>query len=104
MASDTMVLRSKASNRGFGPSPQVARANKHKPTQGTTAKPSGQRQLYASQIVPLLERGLDEQAEPLLRLMVQSQAPIPEVLRDLARLLERQIPQYLGNRGLALGH
>ena len=85
-----MALRSKASNRGFGPLPQVASAKQRKASQGEPSKTSGQRQLYTTQILPLLERGLDERAEPLLRLMVQSLAPIPEAVRDLARLLERQ--------------
>ena len=50
----------------------------------------GQRQVYATQIVPLLALGLHQQAEPLLRLMAQSQSPLPEVLRDLGQILEDQ--------------
>jgi tetratricopeptide (TPR) repeat protein len=52
-------------------------------------KPStSQRQIYDNQIKPLLALGLDQQAEPLLRLLAQGQTTLPEVLRDLGRILE----------------
>ena len=78
------------SKRGFG-RPQIDQTREVSGSQQQRKpQPLGPRQIYADHIVPLLSRGLDQQAEPLLRLIAQSQSPLPEVLRDLAHLLEKQ--------------
>jgi tetratricopeptide (TPR) repeat protein len=78
------------SKRGFGRSRPGHAEGVPGSIEQRKPRPSGQRQVYATQIAPLLAQGLDQQAEPLLRLMAQSQAPLPEVLRDLGHILEKQ--------------
>lgn len=50
----------------------------------------GQYQLYNQQVEPLLRKGLDLQAEPILRLLAQAQSPCLEVFRDLGNIYERR--------------
>lgn len=50
--------------------------------------PSKQRQLYDTQIAPLLSSGLEQNAEPILLLLAQGTNPLPEVHRDLGRICE----------------
>jgi len=90
MAARNTASSSKGSQRGFGAPPVRANGLRPRSSEPSKRRPSSQRQLYASQIAPLLERGLEQQAEPLLRLMAQSQSPLPEVMRDLGRVLELQ--------------
>ncbi len=78
------------SKRGFGRSRPGQAEGVPGSIEQRKPRSSGQRQLYATQIVPLLARGLHKQAETLLRLMAQSQSPLPEVLRDLGQILEEQ--------------
>jgi len=78
------------SKRGFGRSQTRQTREVSGSQEQRKPRPLGPPQIYTDHIVPLLSRGLDQQAEPLHRLMAQSQSPLPEVLRDLAHLLERQ--------------
>lgn len=50
----------------------------------------GHRQLYATQVAPLVARDQLEEAEPILKLLLQSRSELPEVYRDLAELERRR--------------
>ncbi|NDG75507.1 MAG: hypothetical protein EBX49_09290 [Synechococcaceae bacterium WB8_1B_136] len=51
---------------------------------------AGHGQLYATQVAPLVACDRLEQAEPILRLLVQARSRLPEVYRDLAELERRR--------------
>jgi tetratricopeptide (TPR) repeat protein len=81
-------LGSQLASRGFGgASSASARAGANASAQSAQSK-SSQRQLYDTQISPLLEGGFEQKAEPLLRLLAQGTNPLPEVFRDLGVILE----------------
>ena len=48
------------------------------------------RLLYAAQVAPLIARDQLDEAEPILRLLVQARSQLPEVYRDLAELERRR--------------
>ena len=69
---------------GFGKSVQAGESSQRKdPCRG-------HRQLYATQVEPLVERDQLEEAEPILRLLLQGRSELPEVYRDLAELERRR--------------
>lgn len=72
--------------RGFGATASTSAPGRTSGSPGQA--PSGQRQLYDAQIVPLLEAGLERKAEPLLLLLAQGTNPLPEVFRDLGNICE----------------
>ena len=74
---------------GFGRAQSQPSNRKDKPNL-TTSSGAGQRQLFEQQVAPLLNRGLDQQAEPILRLLAQARSPLPDVLRELGRILEQR--------------
>jgi len=71
------------SSGGFGKNPNEALR-----FSGGSGK--GGNKLYKQQVEPLLSKGFDEQAEPILRLLAQCQSPIPEVFRDLGTIYEKR--------------
>jgi len=74
---------------GFGRAQSQPSNRKDKPNL-TTSSGAGQRQLFEQHVAPLLNRGLDQQAEPILRLLAQARSPLPDVLRELGRILEQR--------------
>lgn len=68
---------------GFGKSPNAV-------SRSFGGSGKGGYKLYKRKVEPLLSKDLDEQAEPILRLLAQCQSPIPEVFRDLGTIHEKR--------------
>lgn len=73
-------------HRGFGlRSSQPLGASSH-----SEARQRNHRHLYSSQVAPLAAQYRLEEAEPILRLLLQARSQLPEVYRDLAELARRR--------------